>query len=85
MLGDFAKADRDWLEDLLQGVADGAPALAAGDTGRFQNAVALRTAPPRSSNAKAETPPAPKPAPAPEVEEEPKSKLQLLMEKFGRR
>jgi peptidyl-tRNA hydrolase, PTH1 family len=53
VLHDFAKADLDWLEDLLSGISDGAPALAAGDAARFQNAVALRTAPPRSSGGKA--------------------------------
>ncbi len=49
VLGDFAKADADWLDDLLRGISDGAPALAEGDTGRFQNAVALRTIPQRPS------------------------------------
>ena len=48
VLRDFAKSDADWLDDLLRGVSDGAPALAAGDPARFLNAVALRTAPPRS-------------------------------------
>jgi len=48
VLSDFAKSDADWLDDLLRGLSDGAPALAAGDTAGFQNAVALRTAPPRS-------------------------------------
>jgi PTH1 family peptidyl-tRNA hydrolase len=48
VLHDFAKADADWLEDLMRGISDGAAALAAGDAARFQNAVALRTAPPRS-------------------------------------
>lgn len=49
VLHDFAKADAAWLDDLLRGLSDGAPALAAGDGQRFLNAVALRTAPPRSS------------------------------------
>lgn len=48
VLSDFAKADQDWLEDLLAGVSDGAEALLAGDQARFLNAVAARTAPPRS-------------------------------------
>lgn len=47
VLGDFAKQEAGWLADLLRGVADGAPALAAGDPAGFLNAVALRTAPPR--------------------------------------
>ena len=49
VLHDFAKADRDWLDDLLRGISDGAGALAAGDGTRFLNAVSLRVAPPRSS------------------------------------
>ena len=50
VLNDFAKADQDWLDDLLRGISDGAAALAEGDGARFMNAVALRTAPPRSSD-----------------------------------
>lgn len=49
VLSDFAKSDADWLDDLLRGCSDGASHLAAGDSGKFMNAVALRTAPPRSS------------------------------------
>ena len=49
VLSDFAKADQDWLDDLLRGVSDGAAALAAGDAGRFQNAVAQRTVPQRGN------------------------------------
>lgn len=47
VLHDFGKADQNWLDDLLRGLCDGAPALASGDSARFLNAVALRTAPPR--------------------------------------
>lgn len=50
VLNDFAKVDQDWLDDLLRGISDGAAALAEGDGARFMNAVALRTAPPRSSD-----------------------------------
>jgi PTH1 family peptidyl-tRNA hydrolase len=49
VLRDFPKADQAWLEDLIRGISDGAAALAAGDGGKFMNAVSLRTAPPRSS------------------------------------
>ena len=31
VLHDFAKADQDWLDDLLRGISDGAQALAEGD------------------------------------------------------
>jgi PTH1 family peptidyl-tRNA hydrolase len=56
VLSDFAKAEEDGLDDLLRGISDGAPALAAGEDARFANAVAARTAPPRNSGSK---PPAP--------------------------
>ncbi len=49
VLSDFSKSDNAWLEDVLRGVSDGAAHLAGGDGGKFMNAVALRTAPPRSS------------------------------------
>ena len=80
VLHDFGKADQDWLEDVLRGCADGAEALARGDTGRFMNAVALRVAPPRSSTTKAETKAKPAPTPEPAVDD--RSALQKLMDKF---
>ena len=49
VLSDFGKADQDWLDDLMRGISDGAAALAAGDGGRFQNAVAARVNPARNS------------------------------------
>lgn len=49
VLHDFAKAEGDWLDDLMQGISDGAASLAAGDGARFLNAVAARTAPARNS------------------------------------
>ena len=84
VLSDFAKADQDWLDDLLRGLSDGAPDLAKGDTGRFMNAVALRTAPPRSS-----TSPTPSAAsreakadPAEAPAEDDRSPLQKLVDRF---
>ncbi len=59
VLHDFAKADADWLDDLMRGIADGAPRLAAGDDAGFLNAVSLRVAPPRSGGGTR----APKPTP----------------------
>lgn len=86
VLHDFAKADRDWLDDLLRGLSDGAPALAAGDSARFLNAVALRTAPPRSSGRAArEDTPAPVAKPKPDVTEpaaDTRSALQKLADRF---
>ncbi|NDR59490.1 aminoacyl-tRNA hydrolase [Aliiruegeria sabulilitoris] len=55
VLRDFPKADSDWLDDLLRGIGDGAPALAAGDAGKFMNAIALRVNPPRSSTSQPTT------------------------------
>lgn len=87
VLHDFAKADQDWLDDLLRGISEGAVALAAGDGAKFMNAVALRVAPPRSSTgtkpADAPRPrnPAPEPA-APAEQQEPRSLLQKLADRF---
>ncbi len=68
VLSDFAKAEEAGLDDLLRGISDGAPALAAGEDARFTNAVAARTAPPRNSGSKppaasASAPPPLRPAP----------------------
>ena len=79
VLHDFAKADAEWLEDLLHGISEGAEALAAGDGQKFMNAVSLRTAPPRSSTTK-QKPEAP--APAPQPQEDTRSPIQKLLDKF---
>ncbi|HCQ63945.1 MAG TPA: aminoacyl-tRNA hydrolase, partial [Rhodobacteraceae bacterium] len=86
VLSDFARADAGWLDDLLRGIVDGAPYLAAGDGAKFTNAVALRTAPPKPK-------PAAKPKPSDEVPtmqadeaapmaDEARSPLQKLVDKF---
>lgn len=89
VLHDFPKADEDWLDDLLRGIADGAAQLADGDTGKFMNAVALRVAPARSSKtpdkpAKAEKADVPKSDPKPEAKQEPEARnpLQRLVDRF---
>lgn len=43
VLGDFAKADQDWLQALLDAVADAAPLLAAGQPEDFMTRIALLT------------------------------------------
>ena len=48
VLSDFAKADAEWLDDLLTGISDGAEALANDDAPAFLNAVARRVAPARN-------------------------------------
>jgi len=81
VLRDFAKADQDWLDDLIRGISDGAPHLAAGDAGKFMNAVALRVAPPRSSTSKPK--PASKPAETAKPEpQDDRTQMQKLMDKF---
>ncbi|GAA6201932.1 aminoacyl-tRNA hydrolase [Aquicoccus sp. SU-CL01552] len=85
VLRDFPKADEGWLDDVLRGLSDGADHLAAGDGGRFMNAVALRTAPPRSSTtpkpetkAGAAKPATPDSPPA----EDARSPMQKLVDRF---
>ncbi|MFV0292736.1 MAG: aminoacyl-tRNA hydrolase [Paracoccus sp. (in: a-proteobacteria)] len=51
VLSDFAKADLEWLDNLLRGISDGTEALAAGDGPGFQNRVAQRVAPARNQGA----------------------------------
>ncbi len=82
VLHDFARADADWLDDLLRGIADGAPALAQGDAGRFMNAVALRVNPPRSS--KSPKPEASETTPQTDTRapEDSRSPLQKLVDRF---
>lgn len=52
VLADFAKADRDWLEPLLEAVADNAALLAKHDANNFMNRMALAL----QQNGPAETP-----------------------------
>lgn len=47
VLNDFPKSESDMLSNLLDGISDGAAKLIAGDDAGFQNAVALRAAPPK--------------------------------------
>ena len=85
VLSDFAKAEQDWLEDLLRGISDGAAFLAEGNDAKFMNAVALRTAPPRSSSSARPAAAEPAPAkadPAAAPEKSSASLLQRLAERF---
>jgi len=56
VLNDFAKADQGWLDDVIRGIGEGAPDLAAGDNGRFMNAIAKRIAPSRPSTGQQKQP-----------------------------
>lgn len=85
VLSDFAKAEEAWLDDLLRGISDGAAFLAEGNDAKFMNAVALRTAPPRSSTtAKPGLEPVatPNPTSTPAPDQTPQSLLQRLAERF---
>ncbi|ARE38677.1 Peptidyl-tRNA hydrolase [Rhodovulum sp. P5] len=84
VLSDFAKADQDWLDDLMRGISNGAANLAGGDTARFLNAVALRVAPPRSSTTAPKSKPKEKPEAKTGVEDavDDRSPLQKLADRF---
>lgn len=86
VLHDFAKADRDWLDALMQGISEGAEALAKGEEARFANIVGLRLNPPRiNPNPKPEgQKPEPQAAvkPGPSPEEPAASPLQRLIDRF---
>ncbi|MFO7856791.1 MAG: aminoacyl-tRNA hydrolase [Paracoccaceae bacterium] len=90
VLHDFSKAEEGWLDDLLRGVSDGAPKLAAGDEGGFMNAVALRTQPARpkperkAASGEAAPPGAPATAGAKPAAEDPPAPLSPL-ERLRRR
>ncbi len=43
VLGDFARADQEWLEQLLEAISSHAPLLAKGEDSSFMNKVALDT------------------------------------------
>ncbi len=65
VLNDFAKADAEWLDDLLAAIAKAAPNLARGDDARFLTDVARwqQPAAPASKTKAADTAAAPQPAP----------------------
>lgn len=82
VLHDFAKAEQEWLDDVLRGVCDGVVDLAKGDSGRFMNAVALRVQAPRESEPKpSKKPQTPAAKEKPEVKDT-RSGLQKLADKF---
>jgi len=88
VLHDFARADEDWLADLLWGLSDGAPYLADGDGSKFMNAVALRTVPPRdkASDQKPDKAKVKAPAPADKQaapEPDTRTTMQKLMDRFN--
>ncbi|MBP6818943.1 aminoacyl-tRNA hydrolase [Ferrovibrio sp. MS7] len=57
VLQNFSKVEQDWLNPLLEAIADAAPALARGDDVGFMNKVALKLTPPRNDPPKKDSPP----------------------------
>ena len=83
VLQDFAKADAEWLDDLMRGIAEGAPWLAKDKPERFQTAVAQRLAPARPEKSRPKPEAESKSTPAPAApEEDARSALQKLMDRF---
>lgn len=93
VLSDFAKADENWLDDVLRGISDGAAHLAEDAGPKFLNAVALRVNPPRPSTGTKGKQTAQEDAPAPikappiktaleEPEEDTRNPLQKLADRF---
>lgn len=58
VLKDFAKADRDWLETMLDAMAGAAPLLAGGDGNGFMNKVTVALQPAKPERAERKPPPA---------------------------
>lgn len=79
VLADFAKSEQGWLDDLMRGIADGAPALAEGDSGKFTNTVGLRMTPPKAKPTQTDTAQKTPSRPAPEDTRNP---LQKLVDRF---
>jgi PTH1 family peptidyl-tRNA hydrolase len=67
VLRDFAKTDREWLEPLLDAIAEAAPLLPRGQDSAFASKVALILNPPPPPQPRPASKPAPKP---PESEED---------------
>lgn len=83
VLQDFAKAEAGWLDDLMRGIAEGAPWLAEGRPERFQTAVAQRMAPARPDKPRPKPEAETAPAPAPDMQDEDRrSPLQKLVDRF---
>ena len=80
VLQDFAKADAEWLDDLMRGLGDGAPELADGRKDKFLNAVAHRMAPAKPAKPKPQARPADTPDEPPA--EDTRSPMQKLVDKF---
>lgn len=65
VLGDFAKADRDWLEPLLSEIADLSPMLAEGKDSQFANKLTLALSPEKAGRSGKSKPTGPAASPKP--------------------
>ena len=84
VLGDFAKAETEWLDPLLAGIAEAAPELLAGEPARFIEKATRHLPKPEKPKPRAATPkeaPAPAAESAPEADD-PRSLLQKLADRF---
>ncbi len=78
VLSDFAKADQNWLDDVLRGICDGVAKLADGDAPGFMNAIGLRMKPPAAKRIEH-----PKPlVTIGKPDEDTRTSMQKLMDKF---
>ncbi|MCW1951639.1 MAG: aminoacyl-tRNA hydrolase [Octadecabacter sp.] len=83
VLSDFAKADQNWLDDVLRGISDGAAYLADDEGPKFLNAVALRVTPPRrSTGTKGKAPAKETPRHSESDAEDTRTALQKLADRF---
>lgn len=85
VLGDFSKADENWLQPVLAAIAEAAPLLADAAENRFMTAVAAKLNPPRPHKPPAQetTPPAPDAAPEQKPADGPFSALGGLIKRDG--
>lgn len=83
VLGDFSRAETEWLDDLLRGVARGAPSLVAGNAPGFLSEIAGPRGPrPPKPRAGAEPAAAAGPAPGPDGQVDTRNALQRLADRF---
>ncbi|NHQ75323.1 aminoacyl-tRNA hydrolase [Roseovarius gahaiensis] len=82
VLQDFAKADAEWLDDLMRGLSDGAPELANGKKDKFLNAIAQRMAPAKPAKPKPQAQARPAETPDKPPAEDTRSPMQKLVDKF---
>lgn len=82
VLQDFAKADADWLDDLMRGLGDGAPELADCRKDKFLNAIAQRMVPAKPAKPKPQAQAKPADTPDEPPAEDTRSPMQKLVDKF---